>query len=68
MAISNAVQRGAYVYVYDEKGRQMFTLPAGYGPNDGMTGYTSGTINIRRGNYIYTYDDRGRQTYTTPAR
>ena len=25
MAIGNAVQRGSFIYVYDEKGRQLFT-------------------------------------------
>ena len=35
MAIATAVQRGAFVYVYDEKGRQLATIAAGIGP---MTG------------------------------
>ncbi|WP_237170282.1 hypothetical protein [Pandoraea thiooxydans] len=68
MAIGNAVQRGSYVYVYDEKGRQLYGKPAGSGPDDGLKGYTSGTVNIRRGSYIYTYDEKGVQRGSTPAR
>ena len=68
MAIGNAVQRGAFVYVYDEKGRQIHTLAAGSGPHDGLHGYTGGSVSVRRGAFVYTYDERGRQVSTTPAR
>jgi hypothetical protein len=68
MPIGNAVQRGSTVYVYDEKGRQIFTQLAGSGPKDGLQGYTGGTVNIRRGSTIYTYDEKGRQISTTYAR
>ncbi len=64
MAIGSAVQRGSFVYVYDEKGRQIATVPAG----EGLQGYTGATISVRRGSFIYTYDERGRQMSTTPAR
>jgi len=36
MAIGNAVQRSSFVYVYDEKGRQLCTLSAGGGQQDGL--------------------------------
>ena len=68
MAIGNAVQRGSLVYVYDEKGRQLSSIIAGSGPKDGLTGYTSSTVNIRRGTLIYTYDEKGRQIASTIAR
>jgi hypothetical protein len=68
MAIGNAVQRGSFVYVYDEKGRQLRALSAGSMPGDGLKGYTSSTVNIRRGSFIYTYDEKGRQIATTAAR
>ncbi len=68
MAIGNAVQRGSYIYVYDEKGRQLYVKSAGSGPHDGLKGYTSGTVNIRHGSYIYTYDERGVQRSSTAAR
>lgn len=67
MAIGNAVQRGASVYIYDEKGRQIGSVSAGSGAQDGLKGYTSSTVNIRRGSAIYTYDERGRQLSATPA-
>jgi len=67
MAIGNAVQRGQVVYIYDEKGRQIGSVPAGNGPKDGLKGYTSSTVNVQRGSMIYTYDEKGRQTGSTPA-
>lgn len=68
MPIGNAVQKGSFVYVYDEKGRQLCTISAGGGPNDGLTGYTSTTVNIRRGGFIFTYNEKGRQISSTSAR
>lgn len=53
--ISVAIQKGDYVYVYDEKNRNFFTI---FGT---LAGYTSGTVSIRKGDYIYTYDDKKRQ-------
>lgn len=64
MAIGSAVQRGSFVYVYDEKGRQLATVLAG----DGMQGYTGSAVSVKRGAFIHTYDERGRQVSTTPAR
>ena len=64
MSIGSAVQRGSFVYVYDEKGRQLATVPAG----EGMQGYTGSTVSVRRGAFIHTYDERGRQISTIPAR
>ncbi len=68
MSIGNVVQRGQAIYVYDEKGRQIATIPASPGPADGLTGYTGSSVNVRRGGMIYTYDERGRQQSTVPAR
>ena len=64
MAIANAVQRGTFVYIYDELGRQIGIVPAA----DGLHGFTSGSVSIRQGSIIYIYDEKGRQTGTTPAR
>jgi hypothetical protein len=36
-----------FVYVYDEKGYHLGTLFAGNGPDDGLKGYTSTTVNVR---------------------
>lgn len=68
MAIGNAVQKGSFVYIYDERGHQIGTVNAGSGKNDGLTGYTSSTVNVRRGSFIYTYNEKGRQISTTSAR
>ena len=64
MAIGSAVQRGSFVYVYDEKGRQLATVPAG----EGMQGYTGSTVSVKRGAFVHTFDERGRQISTIPAR
>jgi hypothetical protein len=68
MPIATAVQRGTLIYVYDEKGRHMMTIPAGNKPEDGLTGYTSTTVSVRRGGLVYTYDEKGRQLSTHSAR
>ena len=68
MAIGSASERGSLVYVYDEKGRPLFTQSAGSGPRDGLRGYTSSTVSIQRGHLVHTYDDRGRPLFTQPAR
>lgn len=65
MAIANAVERGRWIHVYDEKGKQLFTRPIGSGPKDGLQGYTASTVNIRQGNWIITYDENGRQMRST---
>jgi hypothetical protein len=54
MAIRNAVQRGGFIYICDEKGRQIGSVAAGNGMEDGLKGYTSSTLNVRRGHLIYT--------------
>ena len=41
MNIANAVQRGSWVHVYNDKNQQLFVQSAGNGPNDGLKGYTS---------------------------
>jgi hypothetical protein len=68
MAIGNVVQRGYWIYVYDEKGSQITAIGGGNEPGDGLTGYTSSTVNVRRGYSIYTYDDKGQMLTATTAR
>ena len=68
MAIGNAVQRGSWVYVYDERGNQTATIAAGTGAGDGLKGYTSSTVNVQRGSWIYSFNEKGNQISTTPAR
>ena len=68
MAIGNAVQKGSFVYIYDENGKQVGTVLAGSGKDDGLKGYTGSRVNVRRGVFIYSYDEKGRQIATTPAK
>lgn len=68
MAIAAAVQRGGFVYVYDEKNRQISSIAAGGGPNDGLIGFTGASVSVRKGAFIYIYDEKGRQTGSVPAR
>lgn len=68
MSIGSAVEKGGFVYVYDERGRQIFTKTRGSQSEDGLKGYTSKTVSIRHGGLIITYDERGRQISTTSAR
>ena len=68
MTIGNAVERDQFVYVYDEKGYHLSTLFAGNGPDDGLKGYTSTTVNVRLGAVIFTYNAEGRQLSSTLAR
>jgi len=64
MAIANAVQRGSTIYIYDEKGHSLGSVPA----YDGLHGFTSGSVSVRSGNTIYIYNEKGHQTGSTPAR
>ena len=68
MPIGNAVQNGSVIYIYDERGRRIAFIPAGTGPKDGLTGYTSNRVNVRQGQVIYSYDERGRRISASPAR
>ena len=66
--IASAVQRGRHVHLYDESGRPLAAIPAGNADEDGLKGYTAGTVTIRRGASMHTYDTKGRQLSATPAR
>lgn len=68
MAIASAVQRGGYVYLYDERGRQIAGIMGGSQPSDGLQGYTASTVSIRRGSFIYIHDQNGRQISAIPVR
>ena len=67
MAIGNAIERNSYVYIYDEKGRQVASIPCGTQEGNGLKGYTSTTVNVQRGRYIYTYNERGLRIASRPA-
>ena len=67
MAIGNVMERNSYVYLYDEKGRQVVSIPCGTQEGNGLKGYTSTTVNVQRGGYIYTYNERGVRIAARPA-
>ena len=62
MTITSAIQRGSFVYVYDEKNRQVGC----YG--GALHGYTGSSVSVKRGAFIYTYDEKGRQISANSAR
>jgi hypothetical protein len=68
MAIGRAVQKGSLVYLYDETGSQLCTIPVEITDStDGLQGYNAATVSIRRGNRIYIYDQRGREFSIVPV-
>ena len=64
MAIGTCVQRGSYVYIYNEKGGQITTIVSSSNPGEGLQVYTETTLSIRRGTFLYIYDERGHQITT----
>lgn len=68
MAIGNVVERGSFVCIYDEKGNQISSIAVGSGPNDGLKGYTSTTVNVQKGVFILTHDEKGQVIRSTSVR
>jgi len=52
LSIGMAVQRGNYIYAYDNQGKQLWCYAGGE-----LAGYTSKAVSVRKGNYIYMFDD-----------
>jgi len=65
--IGSVLEKPLSVVVYDEKGRTLFTKPAGARSGDGLKGYTATTVSIRSRSSIHTYDNRGRTIFSKPA-
>jgi hypothetical protein len=57
VAIGSALERGSYIFVYDEDGHVLFSKAKGSGPTDGLMGFTTSTVTARYGSVIYTYDE-----------
>ncbi len=57
MAIATAVQRGSWVYVFDEAGRQLTTI------SGDLHGFTGSSVSVKRGNWIYVFDEHGHQQH-----
>ena len=67
MAISSAIERGALIYAYDERGTTLFAKNKGNGPNDGLIGFTGSTMTARYGSVITTFDEHGMTIYSKAA-
>jgi hypothetical protein len=64
MAIANAVERGAVIHLYDEKGRFIASVPA----HNGLVNFTATSVSVQAGSVIKMYNEQGRYTGSTPAR
>ena len=60
--IASAVERGGYVYIYNDKGNQIGCVGGGSGPKGGLVGFTGSSVSVRRGGFIYIYNAKGNQT------
>ena len=59
MAIGHAEVRGTNVYVFDDKGRQLYFKSM---TNKGsLVGFTSATVSIKIGPNTYIYNEKGSQ-------
>ncbi len=67
MAIGNVVQRGPFIYIFNENNKQTGAVPAGNGAKDGLKGYTSSRVNIQHGSFIYSYDEKCQPLSAIPA-
>ena len=67
MAIGSAIERGSFIFVFDEHGRTLFSKARGSGPEDGLLGFTSSTVTVRFGSVIHTYDEHGMTIYSKAA-
>ncbi|WP_418185342.1 hypothetical protein ACNSOS_11095 [Aliarcobacter vitoriensis] len=61
MAIGNVMEKGNYVYIYDEKNQQTGMISIFPNNGDRLMGYTSSTINVKKGSYVYTYNEKAQQ-------
>lgn len=64
MAITSAVQRGAFVYIYNEKFHQTGIVDTCGGS---LQGFSGSSITVKRNNLSFLYDERGRQTAVLPG-
>lgn len=55
--IGSALQKGSTVYVYNEKGIQI------YQKSGQLLGFTGSTMTLKNGSTAYTYDEKGIQQY-----
>lgn len=61
MGIATAVQKGSFIYMYDEKGKQLGIAAAGSGK---FVGYSATFVCVQKGSFVYTYNEKGSQIGT----
>jgi hypothetical protein len=59
--ISNALQKGTLIYIYDHIGQPVtsIAIPQRY-PEDGLIGFTQQNVFVRKGSLVYAYNESGR--------
>ena len=62
--IASAVQRGAFVYIYDEKGHLLANISA----KKGLISYSGNSVCVTDGHFNYIYDEKGHLIANVPAR
>ena len=45
--IGSAIERGSFIFAYDEHGRMLFSKAGGSGPKDGLLGFTHSSVTAR---------------------
>ena len=60
--ITTAIQKGEFVYAYDERNSTLFSRQGV------LLGYTSGTVTIKRGGFVTTYNEKGNSISTVASR
>ena len=65
--IGSALERGSFIFVYDEHGRTLFSKAKWSGPKDGLLGFTGSTVTMRHGSLVHTYDEHGMKIYSKAA-
>lgn len=65
MTIETAVQKNAYIQIYDEHGRILGSIPTNCG--DMLMGFTGSSVSVRKGDFICVYNEQGARvsSYTT---
>ena len=61
--IGSAIERGSFIFVYDDDGHLLFSKARGSAPTDGLIGFTGSTVTVRYGSIISTYGDDGMTLY-----
>lgn len=61
MAIGSAQQKGGTVFVFNEKGVQLWSK------GGDLKGYTGSSVSIQKGSTVFTFNEKGQQTSAKSA-